>query len=177
MYNTLPVSLPIGGNGDGARRIEIFEDNEDPTVHFLNTVPKVGIGQCPFVIKTPHGVVIWEVVSYIDQPTIDAVKAMGEVKGIAISHPHFYGSLFVWSEAFGNCPIYLPKIDKNWVQMEDKRNVIKYYEDEAEIVPGCKVIRVGGHFPGSAVLSVGEKLLVSDTLLMTPVRKCPPKLI
>ncbi|EWC44584.1 hypothetical protein DRE_06665 [Drechslerella stenobrocha 248] len=149
-------------------RISLWTDPKEPTVTVLSTQPKFAIGQSPFVLKTPHGLVIWETMTYLDKATVDAIKLIGEVKAIAISHPHFYSTHLAWSAAFGDVPIYLPKADDKWRQTVDKNDVIRYFEGEVEIVPGCKIVQVGGHFPGSSVLEFDGKLFIADTLNMTP---------
>ena len=37
---------------------------------------------------------------------------MGGLKGIAISHPHYYTTMVDWSRAFGDIPVHLHEADK-----------------------------------------------------------------
>ena len=48
-------------------------------------------------------------ISYIDDDLVGAVAELGGVGAIAISHPHFYGSMIEWAHAFG-APVYIPKL-------------------------------------------------------------------
>ncbi|KAJ6259748.1 hypothetical protein Dda_5388 [Drechslerella dactyloides] len=149
-------------------KIDISTDPREPNVTILTTRPRFAIGQSCFVLTTPHGLVIWEIMPFLDQPTVDAINAIGEVKAILISHPHFYNTPFMWSEAFGDVPVYISSVDKHWLMTKDLKGVIRTWEDEIEILPGAKATQLGGHFPGSSVLEFEDKLFVADTIVVTP---------
>lgn len=53
------------------------------------------------------GNILWDCVSLLDEATIDIVKALGGLKAIAISHPHYYANNAQWSSTFGNVPVYI----------------------------------------------------------------------
>ncbi|KAF3922668.1 hypothetical protein ABW21_db0202713 [Orbilia brochopaga] len=164
LYTTPSLKTPT----EPKYTIEISTDAREPNVTILTTRPRFAIGQSSFILKTPHGLVIWEIMPYLDQPTIDAINAIGEVKAIAISHPHFYNTPFMWSEAFGNVPVYISNADKDWLRTKDRKGVVRTWEDEVEVLSGVKVVQLGGHFPGSSVLEFEDKLFVADTIVMTP---------
>ena len=73
----------------------------------IHTEPHFAIGQQSLLIRTPEGNVLWDCVSLIDEATIVAIQAAGGLAAIASSHPHFYGALVEWSQAFDGIPIYL----------------------------------------------------------------------
>ncbi|KAK6344198.1 hypothetical protein TWF696_007839 [Orbilia brochopaga] len=148
--------------------IELSTDPREPNVTILTTRPRFGIGQSSFILNTPHGLVIWEIMPFLDQPTVDAINAIGQVKAIAISHPHFYSTPFMWSEAFGNVPVYINNADEDWLMTRDKNNVVVSWDNEVEVLPGVRVVQLGGHFPGSSVLVFDDKLFVADTIVVTP---------
>jgi glyoxylase-like metal-dependent hydrolase (beta-lactamase superfamily II) len=104
----------------------------------------------PGLVQTPVGNVLWDCISLIDDATIAHVEALGGIAAISTSHPHFYGSMVEWSQAFANAPIYLPHADREWVCRDDPAYV--FYDDIAEPAPGVSLVRCGGHFEGSAVL-------------------------
>ena len=64
------------------------------------TEPHFAIGQQALLIQTSEGNVLWDCVSLLDDATIAAVRAAGGLAAIASSHPHFYGALVEWSQAF-----------------------------------------------------------------------------
>jgi glyoxylase-like metal-dependent hydrolase (beta-lactamase superfamily II) len=62
--------------------------------------------------------VLWDCVSLLDDATIQAVRALGGITAIAISHPHFYSSMIEWSQAF-DAPVYLHADNLQWVMRPD----------------------------------------------------------
>lgn len=147
-----------------------------PGVTGIVTQPDFAIGQQAHLIQTPHGNVLWDCVSYLDDATIAAVRQRGGVAAIAISHPHFYSSMAVWSEAFDNAPISLHADNEPWVMRPAP--AIRYWSGEThEIIPGVTLIRTGGHFPGSTVLhwAAGADgkgaLFTGDTITVVPDRR------
>lgn len=122
----------------------------EPGLSRLITEPEFAIGQYAYLVQTPAGNVLWESLSLIDAATIDAVRRAGGIAAIAISHPHFYSSCVEWSQAF-DAAVHLPAVDSEYVTRPS--NAIHYFDtDEKELLPGVRVVRVGGHFHGSTVL-------------------------
>lgn len=116
----------------------------------IRTEPQVAIGQQAHLIQSPNGNVLWDCISLIDEATIAAVRALGGISAIAISHPHFYSSMVDWAHAF-NAPIYLHSSNRDWVMRPDP--AIQYwYSETRRLAGGLTLIRCGGHFPGSTVL-------------------------
>ena len=58
----------------------------------IRTEPQVAIGQSAYLVRTPEGNVLWDCITYLDDETIEAIKGLGGLKAIAISHPHFYST-------------------------------------------------------------------------------------
>lgn len=134
---------------DGAHSNALTE--HIPGVTSIATTPKVGIGQRAYLLQTPQGNVLWDCLSYLDDATVAALQQRGGLAAIAISHPHFYTTMVDWSHAFGGVPIYLHADQRPWVMRDDP--AIHYFEGESvEPLAGLRVLRLGGHFPGSAVL-------------------------
>lgn len=143
----------------------------EPGLVRIGTLPEFAIGQQALLVRTPDGNVLWDCISLIDDETVRAVRDLGGIAAIAISHPHFYASCVEWSRAFGDAPIHLPAADRAFVMRPDPA-VVPFEGDELEPVPGVRLVRVGGHFPGSTVLlwpgGAGGRgaLLVGDTIGM-----------
>lgn len=173
----------IGWNGQQWTTLEQLREGRhnvisevEPGLYSIKTEPGFSIGQMPHLIQTPHGNVLWDCISTIDDATVQRINELGGIKAMAISHPHFYDTMVEWSRAFGGAPIYLPSADRQWVMRPDP--VIQFYDEPAlELVPGVTVIRCGGHFDGSAVLhwaaGAGGKgaLFTSDTIMVTMDRR------
>ena len=121
-----------------------------PGLTGIGTEPSFAIGQRALLVQSPAGNVLWDCISLLDAPTVEAVKALGGISAIAISHPHFYASLVEWGRAFG-APIYLHADDRRWVMRPDP--AIVFWEGEHwTLGPGLTLLRCGGHCPGSTVL-------------------------
>jgi len=159
-WTTLEALLP-----DHHMLIEQIE----PNLHRLKPEPKVGIGQYAHLVQTPNGNVLWDCVPFIDNATIEAINALGGIRAIAISHPHFHTVMVEWSRAFNDAPIYIHEGNRPDVVRHDP--AIQFWDTETlELFDGITLIRCGGHFPGSAVLHWRDGadgrgvLLTSDTI-------------
>ena len=147
-----------------------------PGVTGIVTQPEFAIGQQAHLIQTPHGNVLWDCISYLDDATVAEVKRRGELAAIAISHPHFFSSMVAWSEAFGNAPIYLHADLEPWVMRPTP--AIRYWPGDAQqVLPGVTLVRCGGHFPGSTVLHWADgadgrgALFTADTITVVADRR------
>jgi len=61
------------------------QDPHDHRIETFSIEPKVGIGQRAFLLKTAHGNVLWDLVAYIDEETINKIKIKGGLKAIVVS--------------------------------------------------------------------------------------------
>jgi len=156
---TTPEQLRSG------RRNEIREI--EPGLFGICTEPKFAIGQRALLIRSPHGNVLWDCISMLDDETVSRVNDLGGVSSIAISHPHFYSSMVDWANAF-DATIHLNELDRDWVVRPDDR--ITYWSGQLDLQPDVRLIRAGGHFPGSSVCLWTEgadgrgALLTGDTI-------------
>ncbi len=125
-------------------------EEEAPDLLGVGTEPSVAIGQRALLVPGPGGLVLWDCVSYLDAELIAAVRARGALAAIAISHPHFYGAMHEWSQAFGDVPIYVHEADREWVPRPD--NVVFWSGESLEILPGRTLVNAGVHFAGGTVL-------------------------
>jgi hypothetical protein len=150
--------------------------DEEPGLTGISTTPRFAIGQRALLVQTAEGNILYDCLSYLDDETIEAVRALGGIQGICFSHPHFYDSMIEWSHAFDHAPVYVPEADRQWVTRPDP--VIEYWDGEPrELVPGVTLIQTGGHFDGSAVLhwrdgAEGQgALCVGDSITVVPDRR------
>jgi hypothetical protein len=77
------------------------------------------IGQRALLVHTPNGNVLWDCNSLLDDATVEAIKTLGGISAIAVSHPHTVGSLVEYSHAFDNTPIYWHADNHQWVMQPD----------------------------------------------------------
>ena len=139
----------------------------EPGLTGIGTRPHFGIGQRPLLVRTRFGNVLWDCQSFLDGETVDRVRALGGIKAISVSHPHFYGIVVEWAHAF-DATVYLPRADERWITRPDASIVL--WEGARELVPGVTLVQTGGHFEGSALVhwAAGAEgrgaLLTGDTV-------------
>ncbi|HYS48399.1 MAG TPA: MBL fold metallo-hydrolase [Xanthobacteraceae bacterium] len=133
-----------------ARAFNSYRQHE-PGVIGIGTQPQFAIGQRALLVMTPHGNVLWDCISLLDDATVALIDGLGGLKGIGISHPHFYTTMVEWSRAFGDVPIHLHAADRQWIMRPDP--AIKLWDgDTLALLPDVTLVRCGGHFPGGTVL-------------------------
>ena len=140
----------------------------EPDLFEVHTTPGFAIGQWALLIRTPHGSFLWDCIALIDGATVELIRGLGGLAGIAISHPHYYTTCQDWALAFG-CPVHLHAADRDWVMRPDP--AIRFWDGDTFALGGdLTLIRLGGHFPGATVLHWRKGaakegvLLTGDTL-------------
>jgi hypothetical protein len=127
---------------------------EGPGVVGVGAQPPTAIGQRALLVRAPSGNVLWDMITYIDNDLIAEITGLGGISAIAISHPHFYGSMIEFAHAFG-APVYIHENDRQWVARPDD-SVIFWGGDTREIGDGLTLINAGVHFDGGQVLHWAE---------------------
>ncbi|MBV9746459.1 MAG: MBL fold metallo-hydrolase [Acidobacteriia bacterium] len=125
--------------------------SEEPGLHSIHTEPHFAIGQRAFLLETAKGNVLWDCLALLDQTTTEAIRALGGIAAIAISHPHYYTTMAEWSATFEGAPIYLHSADRQWVMRTDAK--IRFWEgDSTPLLEDLTLIHTPGHFKGFQVL-------------------------
>jgi hypothetical protein len=124
---------------------------EEPGLYSIHTEPAFAIDERAFLLQTPKGNVLWDCVALLDEPTMEAVRQLGGVAAIAISHPHYYTTMIEWSLAFDNAPIHLHSADRSWV-MRPHSNIRFWSGDTLSPLDHLVLIHTPGHFEGFQVL-------------------------
>lgn len=99
------------------------------------------------------------------------MRSLGGLRGIAISHPHYYSSMVEWSHAF-DAPVFLHEADRRWVMRSDPS--IEFWSgDTRALWDGMTLINAGGHFDGGTVLHWpgGRALLSGDIVQVAQDRR------
>jgi hypothetical protein len=123
---------------------------EAPGLYGVGVEPALAIGQRALIVPGEGGNVLWDCVPYLDADLVNEIERLGGLAAIAISHPHFYGSMIEWSEAFGGIPVYVHAADREWVCRDGN---VRFWEgDSLEILPGRTLVNCGVHFAGGQVL-------------------------
>lgn len=135
--------------------------------------PSFGIGQRALLIITLEGNMLWDCINLIDDTTADIVDALGGLRAIGISHPHYYTSMIGCSQTFDNAPIYLHQRDRQWVQRPHE-NINYCNKASLDLFGGITLYNTGGHFEGGTILhwpdgAEGQgALLTGDILQVVP---------
>ena len=96
------------GNGEGPKLVW----RDDLGIPGIAIEPAFAIGQRALLVPEADGCVMWDCVPLVTSEAVDYVRSLGGLKAIAVSHPHFYGAVADWSEAFGGVPVYLHGDDR-----------------------------------------------------------------
>src|SRR3990172_2752137 len=83
---------------------------EEPNLTGIGTEPGFAIAQRALLVQAPGGNALWDCITLIDDATVEAVRALGGISAVAISHPHYYSAMIEWSHIF-DAPIYLHAAD------------------------------------------------------------------
>jgi glyoxylase-like metal-dependent hydrolase (beta-lactamase superfamily II) len=125
-------------------------EEETPQLLGIGTVPEFAIGQRALLLQSPHGNLLWDCITLLDDKTVAEVKARGGIRAIAISHPHFYSAMVEWAECF-DAQIFLHTEDRQWAMRKSPR--IEFWKGPSlSFWDNITLISCGGHFEGGTVL-------------------------
>ena len=94
---------------------------------------------------------MWDCVPLATPEAIDYVRSLGGLKAIAVSHPHYYGAVADWSEAFGGVPVYLHGDDRPGSRGRIA-SIVPWTGESCRLSDDILLLRTGGHFAGATVL-------------------------
>ena len=117
----------------------------------IGVTPAFAIDQRSFLLPTDAGNILWECQSLVTDEAVAKIQELGGLDRIVISHPHFYGSMAEWSEAFGGVPIVIHQADQEWVLCPHS-SIEPWSGDTLKLSDNVTLIRCGGHFTGSTAL-------------------------
>jgi hypothetical protein len=103
------------------------------------------------LVPEADGCVMWDCVPLATREAIDYVRSLGGLKAIAVSHPHYYGAVADWSEAFGGVPVYLHGDDRALVTRPHSA-IVPWTGDSHRLSDDILLVRTGGHFAGGTIL-------------------------
>src|SRR5262249_55155016 len=87
---------------------------DEPGPFGMGMEPAFAIGQRALLVRTPHGNVLWDCTSLLDDAARARITELGGISAVCISHPHFYAANVEFAEAF-DARILIPRADKQWV--------------------------------------------------------------
>jgi hypothetical protein len=142
----------------------------EPGRFVVTTDPHVGIGHSMQIVTSDEGTLLWDPVGYLDDATVERIRELGPVLGIASSHPHMFGVQVAWAHAL-DAPVLVNEADAQWLGRHDAS--IRLWSDE-ERLGSISLHQIGGHFAGSSVAvwpaGAGGRgtLLSGDTVFPNP---------
>jgi DNA-directed RNA polymerase subunit RPC12/RpoP len=151
-------------------------EHEAPQLLGIGTEPEFAIGQRALLVQSPGGNLLWDCVTLLDQETANEIDLRGGVRGIAISHPHYYSAMVEWAERF-DAPIFLHAADREWV-MRNNRHIQFWEGTTFSLWDDLTLINCGGHFEGGTVLhwpaGADDRgaLLTGDIIQVVQDRRC-----
>ena len=148
----------------------------EPNLTGIGTEPSFGIGHRSLLVQTRDGNAFWDPTFLLDETTLDAVRALGGIQWIAVSHPHLVTTCVEWSRAFNDAPMYWHADNREWVMRHDG-NFVFWNEETQTLNNELTLIRCGGHFEGSDVLHWASgaegrgALITGDTIQVASDRR------
>jgi glyoxylase-like metal-dependent hydrolase (beta-lactamase superfamily II) len=124
---------------------------DDLGISGVGLEPGFAIGQRALIVPERDGCVMWDCIPLATREAVDHVRSLGGLKAIAVSHPHYYGAVADWSEAFGGVPVYLHGDDRQWVTRQHA-SIVPWTGDSRQISDDITLVRTGGHFAGGTIL-------------------------
>jgi hypothetical protein len=133
---------------------------QDGAFEGIGVEPAFAIGQRALLVPHGAGSLMWDCVPWVGDVEI------GELTGIAISHPHYYTGMVDWAQRY-DCPVHLHADDREWITRSDGR--VELWEGETlDLGDGLTLIRCWVGFmysypnliplPEAAVRAIAEKL-------------------
>lgn len=116
----------------------------------IGTEPRFAIGQRALLVKSSAGNILWDCLTLLDDATVEFIRSQGGLQAIALSHPHFYGTMVTWSETFADAPIYIHRADAQWVPRQG--NIVLWEGESLALSDDVTLINAGIHFAGGTML-------------------------
>jgi hypothetical protein len=150
-------------------------EEEAPQLLGIGTQPEFAIGQRALLLQSPGGNLLWDCITFLNDQSAADIDALGGLRAIAISHPHFYSAMVEWAERF-DAKIFLHAADREWVMRKSRR--IEFWEGTTlSLWDDLTLINSGGHFEGGTVLhwptggNGGGALLTGDIIQVVQDRR------
>lgn len=150
-------------------------EEKEPDLFGVGVEPSFAIGQRALLVRTPEGNLLWDCVPILDEDGAARLDALGGVRAVAISHPHYYGGYELFADRFG-AEILLHEADRDHAHTPHAN--LRFWSGERfSPFGGITLIRAGGHFAGGTVAhwpaGAGGRgtLLTGDILQVIPDRR------
>jgi hypothetical protein len=130
----------------------------EPDLFSVRSIPTFLAGQRALLLRTPHGNILWDCITAIDEGAVRPIRALRGVAAIAMSHPRHFASVIEWSHAFGGVPVYVHATSRRWLMRPDA--AVHYWDGAAlTLLESAMLIHIGGgvaHRSFCALLASGQ---------------------
>src|ERR1700761_4548413 len=123
---------------------------DDLGIPGIGLEPSFAIGQRALLLREADGCVMWDCIPLATREGVDYVRSLGGLKAIAVSHPHYYGAVADWSDAFG-APGFLHGDDHTFVTRPHP-SIVAWQGESLRLFDDIVLLRCGGHFAGGTIL-------------------------
>ena len=115
----------------------------------FTTTPGFGLNGTGWLLLHPDGNVAFEAAPYYTPPMLDEIRRLGGIRFLAASHCHGYGALWQLQDVFQPEVLAIQKDD---LRMTKAMRVTWPYDEALELRTGQRLLHVGGHYEGQALL-------------------------
>ena len=115
----------------------------------FTTTPGFGLNGTGWLLLHPDGNVAFEAAPYYTPPMLEEIRRLGGIRFLAASHCHGYGALWQLQDVFQPEVLAIQKED---LRMTKAMRVTWPYDEALELRPGQRLLHVGGHYEGQALL-------------------------
>jgi hypothetical protein len=115
----------------------------------FTTTPGFGLNGTGWLLLHPDGNVAFEAAPYYTPPMLAEIRRLGGIRFLAASHCHGYGALWQLQDVFQPEVLAIQKDD---LRMTKAMRVTWPYDEALELRPGQRLLHVGGHYEGQALL-------------------------
>ena len=112
--------------------------------------PPFGLNGTGWLLLDPeHGNTAFEAAPFYTDAMLEEIRRLGGIRFLAASHVHGYGALWQLQDVFQPEVLAIQKDD---LRMTKAMRVTWPYDEALELRPGQRLLHVGGHYEGQALL-------------------------
>ncbi len=115
----------------------------------FSTAPRFGLNGTGWLLLHEQGNVAFEAAPYYTPAMIEEIRRLGGIRILAASHVHGYGALWQLQQEFAPEVLAIQRDD---LRMTKAFRVTWPYDLALDLPSGQRLIHVGGHYEGQAVL-------------------------
>ncbi|BFI43479.1 hypothetical protein MPTK2_8g18810 [Marchantia polymorpha subsp. ruderalis] len=153
-----------------------FVELDPGRAYQITTWPRLFKNDGAIFLRLPHGNILWDCVSFVDEIIVSKIAKVGGIAAIVLSCPEKMGACARLSYIFNRCPVYVHENDRRiYRRFKNLRRAKRIWTgDMIKLWDGVTIHCLGGHYPGSCILHFlyrGGVVFPSDTLKIVQGRR------